>query len=522
MSLAILIIVVSLTVPWTAARTKRVAGWAKWNYEGFESKSAWPLYQEITKTLQGTFQDPRVAFEHSSKHNVFGTSRAFESLPLFSGRATLEGAYMQASASAPFIFYLQSEISKQRSCPFKQYACTDLDYRRARPRLKMFNVRDVIVRSAGAKKAIRNTGGFIPAYSIGDYEVWSLDQREWPYVIPLTNEPVYIGHENWQEKAYQWFKREKALDVHLIFGPEASGADAQPFRLVSDSFENLKKVPIDTRGCRIAETILNDEIRIETNWIGKPLLIKMSYHPAWQVEGADRIYLASPSFMLVYPNKEQVRLAFGPGNAEWWGWGLTIAGIGVLLVNMLVPRQCLPSVRPILNKYLPFRAQGLISMGRFEHPVPRRLFAAGLVLSVLIVSGSSVQVYRNEPNRMFNSGIRLKDAKKYKKAREAFGRVLSNASPVSGLAEDAAYYIAICYFLDADYTSSIKAFADLTAQFDRGRRTSEALYHIGLCYFRMGQEATGVEQMKRLIENHPDSPWSMRASKRLIEHRGFD
>jgi len=85
--------------------------WARWNYEGFEPKPAWPLFRDINESLKGGFNDPRVMYEHSEDHNIFGSSRAFESLPLFAGRATLEGLYMQASISAPFIFYLQSEVS---------------------------------------------------------------------------------------------------------------------------------------------------------------------------------------------------------------------------------------------------------------------------------------------------------------------------------------------------------------------------------------------------------------------------
>ncbi len=87
----------------------------------------WPVFKAVNEHLRGDFRDPRVVYEHSSSHEPLGTIRAFENLPLFSGRSTLEGLYMQASPTAPFVFYTQSEISKEQSCPFPDYGCSRLN-----------------------------------------------------------------------------------------------------------------------------------------------------------------------------------------------------------------------------------------------------------------------------------------------------------------------------------------------------------------------------------------------------------
>src|SRR5439155_1535215 len=81
-------------------------------------KVPWPTFRDLNAHLRGDFRDPRVVYEHSPDHEALGTVRAFEDLPLFSGRSTLEGLYMQASPSAPFVFYVQSEVSNVNSCPF--------------------------------------------------------------------------------------------------------------------------------------------------------------------------------------------------------------------------------------------------------------------------------------------------------------------------------------------------------------------------------------------------------------------
>ena len=68
------------------------------------------------------------------------------------------------------------------------------------------------------------------------------------------------------------------------------------------SQENLKPVPIKESGTSMIrmESVTDNEIRFETTAPGLPHIVKMSYFPNWKVEGAKRIYLVSPSFLLVY------------------------------------------------------------------------------------------------------------------------------------------------------------------------------------------------------------------------------
>jgi len=332
-----LIIAVAAIFQWTGTRVGPVAGWSKWNYEGFEAKTAWPVFKRINNALTGDFQDPRVVYEHSEDHNTFGSSRAFESLPLFAGRATLEGLYMQASITAPFVFYIQTLVSHKTSQPFPQYNYTAMDYNRARSYLELFNVRDLIVKSKQAKNAIRQASGYAMKKSIGQYELWELTTNRNRYVEPLRFEPVlYTGTAPWKQVAHQWFVHDELLETHLVF-KLADQPDKTPFGLITDNPDSLPKKPIDTSECRVQEEIKNSEILLQTNCIGRPHLIKVSYHPDWHVEGAGKIYLASPSFMLIYPEKSNVRLYYGPGPWDRLGQLMTLFGLFVLLINVPLP-----------------------------------------------------------------------------------------------------------------------------------------------------------------------------------------
>lgn len=94
--------------------------------------------------------------------------------------------------------------------------------------------------------------------------------------------------------------------------------------------EELKK-PIEN-DCLITETVSEEEVKFTTSCLEKPHIIKISYYPNWKVEGADKVYLVSPDFMLVYPNQENVRLYYGNTLPDIIGFLLSIIGIVIFLI----------------------------------------------------------------------------------------------------------------------------------------------------------------------------------------------
>ncbi|MBN2057488.1 MAG: hypothetical protein JW782_01655 [Candidatus Saganbacteria bacterium] len=320
---------------WVVPQVTYIKGWIKWNYEGFEGKTVWPLWQQIVGHLKETGPG-RVVYEHSPAHNVFGSERAFENLPYWARRDTLEGLYMQSSISAPFVFYIQSEVSKVCSGPFPQYKYTSLNLANALKRLKLFNVTQYIVRSEQAKEQAKKVPEFKLEKTFGDYQIYRLTTNNGAYVVPLAYEPVLFLSDNWKFPFHDWFKDNSDLDVHLVFIKEPDEADLKRFKFQTDSVKDLPKVPLKLSGKVLKEHYGDAEITFETGLIGQPHLIKVSYHPNWQVEGADKIYLVSPSFMLVYPKEKQVRLYFGKTLYNYVGELLTLAGLSIVIISGII------------------------------------------------------------------------------------------------------------------------------------------------------------------------------------------
>ncbi len=423
--------------------------WIKWNYEGFEGKGTWKQFQELNEFLNGSFQDPRVVYEHSPIHNRFGSSRAFESLPLFAGRATLEGLYMQSTISSSFIFYIQSEVSEKQSCPFwANYPCTRFDLKKGTKHLEMFNVKHFIAITDKAKNALSNDSEYTLVKRVKDYEIYELTTNSNQYVFVPKYEPVLFKTNNREKASYFWFrntvdvksenihiqdavekkdinicfnivkdpneekeciilvaaavedmnicfnllsegterdhciegvavstkdinychnllkhdlvKKEKCiqsvnsaiemenaskiektvdgedefplLDTPLVFVKEVRDEDTSRFKAIREGNvpRDIPQIPLDN-DCHVESTLYNEEILIKTDCVNKPHIIRVSYFPNWRVEGADKIYLVSPSFMLIYPNQKNVRLYYSDTLIDKFGSLLTLAGLILLL-----------------------------------------------------------------------------------------------------------------------------------------------------------------------------------------------
>ena len=508
---------------WVDHYEKNVKSWIVWNYTGFEEKPLWPVFSSINNYLAGTASDPRVVYENSPMTNSLGTMRAFESLPLFSGRSTLEGLYSTASISSPFAFYIQSEISKDASCPLPDYSCSYVNLKSAIRHLKMFNVKDFIVRSDKVKSEIKRHPEFIFKRKFGPYELYELSSNENRYVTPLKYEPVLYETESWKFISYRWFRDNNINDVHMVFAKEIEERDLKRFKTVmkGEEFDVLPKMPIDI-SCHVEEEIKEEEIVIKTNCINKPLLIKVSYHPNWKVEGADKVYLVSPSFMLIFPYRENVRLHFSKTGVEYLGTFLTITALLMVTLNLPLFREnrirrafsgvadgtygMLKAI--LIRNYFYVTIFNYVDRNRFK------IFASTLVALVLLALGH-ILFYRSEPpSVIFKRGMRYYEDNRYAEARDVFNRIIKGSPVASATAR---FFYGMSYYKENNYQKSIEAFQRLIRNYPHGFYVPEAYYNIGLSSAHLNNMDKAKETYQFVIDNYPTSMWAKHANARLIE-----
>lgn len=509
---------------WVDFNVKAITSWVIWNYTGFESKTLWPVFSTLNKYISGTASDPRVVYEHSSDHNAIGTIRSFESIPLFSGRSTLEGIYMQSTVTSPFVFYLQSEISKEISCPLPDYGCSTLNLKRGIEHLKMFNVRDFIVRSDAVKKEIKKYPEFVLKKSFGPYEVYELTTNENRYVRPLPYEPILFKTDNWKRDAYRWFKNENAHDIHLVFTSKTEEKDLKRLKNVKEDgdLNNLPKIPINF-SCYVEEEIKEEEVKINTSCIGVPLLIKISYHPDWEVEGADKVYLVSPSFMLVYPERSEIRLKFSKRPIEYLGNYFTITALLMVFFNIPHVRKRVQGFESLLaGGFQDSRVRGLkkiFSENYFYRYVDRnrmKVLVSILIIIVLFLSAFSLASKREDPHVLYHKGVGQFNKKNYKEAKEIFERVIKN-HPETSAANNASYYYTICFFKENNYQKTIEGFQRLVRDYPDSNWVPEAYYHIALSNAFLNKINEARDMYQYIINNFPTTPWARRSWERLVE-----
>jgi tol-pal system protein YbgF len=89
--------------------------------------------------------------------------------------------------------------------------------------------------------------------------------------------------------------------------------------------------------------------------------------------------------------------------------------------------------------------------------------------------------------------------------------------PASNLADDAAYWMADCYFRKGDYRAAVLRFNDVVEGFPAGNKAADALYRQGQALLRMGPGyATAASTaFERVIEEYPDSGRVAEAQQQL-------
>jgi hypothetical protein len=359
-----------------------IPSWINWNYSGYQdgcpgdtwqtdpascSKTRWPEYEQIVQQLvkaSKTYGCGSVMWEYNSTMNNYGTPDALTILPYFTNGCigSMEGLYYEASATTPFHFINQSELSLQPSNPMVglTYASSP-NVALGVEHLQMLGVKYYMAintklqTQAAADPSLQLISTFGPfdiAYGTntggpsGNVEQsWKLYLvKDSPRVHPLADQPVVMdglrnaSQPKWLGATQDWYDNPKAWDVYLAaegpkswarvpYGDTDPPAKAEPTTQVSDIVEH------------------NASISFNVSRVGVPVVVTISYFPNWHVSGAQGIYRVSPNLMVVVPTSHHVSLSYGTTPVDWEGYLLTIGALIGLVVLARRPLAAMASVR---------------------------------------------------------------------------------------------------------------------------------------------------------------------------------
>jgi hypothetical protein len=322
-----------------------VTNWAAYNYEGYQGQAAWPEYHDLMTTVASVasrYGCGRAMWEYSSTEGRFGTPMALMLLPYWTNNCvdSMEGLFFESSATTPYHFLDQAELSMSPSDPQVGLDYGTVNVAEGVAHLQMLGVKYFIAFST----AVIAQAKVDPALQlVATTKVWPAPGNQWfiyrikdsPVVQPLTRDPVVVagisGRTAWLSANESWWLDPTSWDVPLA----SSGPAAWPHVAASHLAHTSTTLP-SVKVSNVVQT--TQSISFHVSRVGVPVLVKISYYPRWHATGATGPYRVSPNLMVVVPTSTTVSLVYGASAAVSLGNAVTdaaaVIGLAVAVVAL--------------------------------------------------------------------------------------------------------------------------------------------------------------------------------------------
>jgi hypothetical protein len=330
----------------------QVTNWSSFNYSGYQAQAAYPEYRSVVETMEkvgATYGCGQAMWQYDPSLNRFGTTQALYLLPYWSGGCigSMEGLLFESSATTPYHFLNQAELSVSPSDPMVGLNYTALNVPEGIQHLQLLGVRYFMASSpqveaaASADHSLRLvaetgpwTSGSTGSTTTTTWKVYEV--MDAPLVTGLANEPavqkgVGASQSSWLPPSESWYDNPSRWNVFLA----QSGPPSWPRVPVGDP--SPPKHPVaKTHVTGVRET--DNTVRFHVSTIGTPVLVKVSYFPNWHATGATGPYRVTPNLMVVVPTSHTVVLNYGTSPADRIGEVLSVVGLIGLLAVLAGPR----------------------------------------------------------------------------------------------------------------------------------------------------------------------------------------
>ena len=225
----------------------------------------------------------------------------------------------------------------------------------------------------------------------------------------------------------------------------------------------------------------------ETDAIGSPHLIKIAYHPRWQLQSHGALALAGPGYMLVVPQEKEIRLVYGHTLVGKLGMAATLLAALVALFVLWRGRLHAPRATAEQCAIRPWRP-------------------AFIVWLVLLSAG--VYFGTRSPERVYNLAWEAMRANRYAEASAGFARAYELRRPPAKK-EEALFWLAKASELSGQRAQAKARYLELAERY-HGYWLPESLY----TYVELERLDRRSEQAApfaaRLREEYPGNKWTLK------------
>ncbi len=443
-----------------------------------------------------------MVFEHSQQHNKFGSSRAFENLPFFAGRSTLEGVFHQVSLNSPYVFYIQSEVSEKTSGPFAQYTYMRLNPDAALPHLRLYNVSTIVAVSAKARQAYDAHPRFKKTFSAGGYSIYEIVDEPTGYVVAAENEPVLYEGDDYKLAFYRWFKHPELLDIPMVPEKIIGEQAGRSFALRTDTPAHLPRNPYPTK-CEVKSHLEQQRISFDTSCPGRPHIVKVSYFPRWKSLDGSPVYPVSPGFMLVYPPQSHFELYYGRRLLDWFALGLTWLGLAWALISVFSRRAS---------------EAGIDALSRILGPVfaamqqRRRVLSTLLLLLCILLAFGSRYALKKPDDTLHKQAQEAYRQRDFERAVDLLSRWTAEDKDTFKQAT-ALYQLGVSQSELGNHAAAVMVHERLRFDFPNVNYGAGTLFHLARNYSALGLSEKSRKAAALLDKDFGDSNWTKRLKR---------
>jgi hypothetical protein len=355
---------------WGPLRTKStndgfVDGWARWNFTGYEGKSAYGEYYGVVQTMKQLGEDStqgcgRALWENSGELNKYGTTMALMLLPFWTDGciSSMEGLFFEAAGSTPYHFITAAAMSKQSSNPVRELRYDNNDAAIGVRYLQELGVKYFMGFTPEAIAQASQQEGLTEVARSGPWVVYRVANSD--VVTPLATQPVVANisssnpRERWLEIGTSWFQHPETWTTPIADdGPsewqridvaiEESKREGEPNsnnRRVDVVKPATALTPVPLEPVVVSNVSIGEEsVRFSVDKIGVPVLVRVSYFPNWKVDGATGPYRVAPNMMVVIPTSTNVNMHYGWNMIDYVAYLLSFAGIAWIVVTRRRSKQ---------------------------------------------------------------------------------------------------------------------------------------------------------------------------------------
>ena len=304
-----------------------VPSWASWNYSGYQAKPGWPEYQRLMVAMNSvgkSYGCGPAMWEYNSNENNFGTPMALMLLPFWTHGCvdSMEGLFFESSATTPYHFLNQSELSYSPSDAMAGLPYSGLNVSLGVKHLQMLGVKYYMTFSPSVKQQASKDPNLlllktVPAVSPSLSQSGSVLGQSWNIylvrgaqsVVPLTHLPVVWegmrgGKSDWLKYSVQWYQNPSQWGIYRAQNGPSNWKRVDPGKSVGSE----PKLP----SIRVTNTLMTtDSVSFDVSKVGVPVVVRESYFPNWHVSGASGPYRVAPNLMVVVPTSTHVDLTYG-------------------------------------------------------------------------------------------------------------------------------------------------------------------------------------------------------------------